>query len=323
MPEPASPLEFDLIAAIRRRADTHEGVCLGIGDDAALVRVAAGQVLVATVDTLNEGVHFRPGVHASDLGHKSLAVNLSDLAAMGAEAKYVLLSLSHPEPTAEWLDGFLDGFLTLALEYRVSLIGGDLTRGPLSVTVTALGEVTETQALARSGAQPGDRIVVSGVPGEAALALRLREQGETIGADLNEALNRPRPRLGLGRRLARHASACIDCSDGLAQDLGHILGASGMGATVELGALPVSRALEGLAEEQRWSLQLGGGDDYELCFTLPAKHDDRLAEWSRELGLLLTVIGRVEETPGLRFERPDGSGFQLQRTGYRHFEHGD
>jgi thiamine-monophosphate kinase len=269
--------EFDIIRLISDAAGPGgSGVNLGIGDDAAVLEIPGDRELVVTADTLNAGVHFLADAYAGDIGHKALAVNLSDLAAMGAEPRWALLSLSMPEIDASFAADLVAGFLSLARCHGVSLVGGDTCSGPLSVTVTAMGLVEPGNALTRSGARPGDLIVVSGTPGMAALALEQVQEGANPDAEASAALLRPIPRVALGRAFVGKATACIDISDGLLADLGHIAEASQCGAVIELGRLPCGGALAACHDDQRWRLQLTGGDDYELCFTLPRERANLL-----------------------------------------------
>lgn len=312
--------EFELIERIRRRAGAAPaGVAVGIGDDAAVLELPPGHQLVATTDTLNEGVHFFAGTAAGDLGHKALAVNLSDLAAMGATPRWALLSLSLPEIGPGWLDEFMDAFLALAGRHHVALVGGDTCAGPLSLTVTALGVVEPGRVLTRTGARPGDLVVVSGTLGDAALAVQQLENGETPHPEALAALLRPQPRVALGARLAGVASAVIDISDGLLADLGHVAQASGCGAEIELERLPCSAGLAALPEARRWPLLLAGGDAYELCFTLPEERSGRLDALRDELGTALTVVGRMDEGEAVRCRAGDGTLYTCDRTGYDHF----
>ena len=267
--------EFELIeryfAAIGpQRAD----VVLGVGDDAAVLRVPPGHELVACTDTLVDGHHFPAGFDAGDVGWRALAVNLSDLAAMGAEPAWATLALTLPGADEEWLEAFAGGLGALALAHGVALVGGDTTRGPLTVSVQALGLVPAGTALRRHGARPGDLIYVTGWPGDAAAGLALLQGGLAGGGAARGALERkfrrPEPRVAFGRSLRGVASACIDVSDGLAADLGRLAAASGVSAVLRASELPLSRALFELAGEERArEFALGGGDDYELAFTVP------------------------------------------------------
>jgi thiamine-monophosphate kinase len=312
--------EFELIDRLHERIGRPGGgIALGIGDDAAVLQVPPGLQLVACTDTLVEGVHFEPSVDPRALGHKSLALNLSDLAAMGAEPAWFLLALTLPGDDADWLDRFAGGMADAALESRVFLAGGDTTRGSLSVTVTALGFVPPGAALTRGGARPGDRVFVSGAPGRAAFALQGRRAGRDVPYDCASALDFPAPRLALGLALRGVATACIDVSDGLAADLGHVLRQSGAGAQLDLGGLPVPAALSGLSSEQRWTLQLAGGDDYELCFTAPESRVGDVNRAALEAAVPVHEIGTVHAGEGLVLLQPDGRPFELAGAGYDHF----
>ena len=435
--------EFDLIARIRARAQAlaRADVLLGIGDDAAIVRVPADHDLIVSTDTLNEGVHFPRATAAFDIGWKALAVNLSDLAAMAAQPAWCTLNLTLPQADAEWLDAFLDGFFVLASQHGVSLIGGDTTRGPLAITVTAHGFAPHGTALRRDGARAGDDVWVSGTLGDAAAGLatlpllregqqappllrevqqtpsplragrqtppHLREgrqtaslsspsplagegvgRGGEVSADgtpddlpspgaprhplpagegqqtpsplragqqtpphlregqqtqslsspsplageglgrggesadtLRARLNRPTPRVELGLALRGIAHAGIDISDGLLADLGHILAASSVGAELDLAALPTSPALQGTFDEPtRQRFQLGGGDDYELCFTAPPSRADDVRAAAVRAGVAVTCVGRIDAEHGLRLRGHDGESRAAPALGYRHFE---
>lgn len=322
--------EFSLIdryfkRCTRRRND----VVLGIGDDAAVSMIAQGYQLVTAVDTLVEDVHFPAETDPYDIGYKSLAVNLSDLAAMGAEPTWATLALTVPKPDENWLKRFCDGFSTLADRYNVQLIGGDTTRGPLTVSVQAMGLVPQGQALMRSGAQPGDRIFVSGQLGDAALALQLlqskfpRYNVMEFSADQHQSLmnklNRPEPQVELGKALRGIATALIDISDGLAADLGHLLTASGVGATVHFERVPVSSTVKQLQTTiDLQYLVIAGGDDYQFCFTVPDEKLQNVDIIRRQLNINVTDIGQIDETPGLRIKN-NGTSLTIQRSGYEHF----
>lgn len=310
--------EFDLIARIRARAGTRDDIVLGIGDDAALLALPPGRHLVVTADTLNDGVHFPHGTLPADLGWKALAVNLSDLASMGAEPAWCTLSLSLPQSDAVWIDGFLDGFLALAREHGIVLVGGDTTRGPLSVSVTAMGFVDAGRALRRDGARIGDDVWVTGALGDAAGALALLER-DPVHA-LRSRLDRPTPRVESGRALVGIATACVDVSDGLLADLGHIVSRSGVAAQVDVGALPVSEALRASFDEvTRLAMQAGGGDDYELCFTAPPEARAGIDAVSLQFGLRITRIGRIMAGEGVHPLDADGRTWSPPRCGYDHF----
>lgn len=313
--------EFDLIRRYfgrlgKERAD----VVLGPGDDCALLRVPAGQDLAVSIDTLVAGVHFLPDCDPESLGHKALAVGLSDLAAMGAEPAWATLALTLPpelpQCQPDWLAGFCRGLDALARRYRVAVVGGDTTSGPLSVSIQVHGLVPPGQAVRRSGAAPGDLVCVSGTLGDAGLALRQVLAGDLVAEGLRLRLDRPDPRVALGLALRGVASAMIDCSDGLAADLGHILQASGVGAEIYLASLPQSEAVAAVGD---WSLPLAAGDDYELCFTLPPTRRAVLPRLMTAGDVALAAIGRIQQEPGLRCRLPDGTDLALARTGYDHF----
>lgn len=303
--------EFELIRHFFRRPGKGAGVVLGPGDDAALLVPAAGQQLVMTMDTLVGGRHFPDDLPPLDIGWRSLAVNLSDLAAMGATPRWCLLSLSLPEADESWLRGFSEGFFALADQAGIALVGGDMTRGPLSITVQATGEVPAGRALLRSGARPGDRICIGGIPGEAAAGLACWQRGERDGP-LVQRFARPEPQLALGIKLRGLASACIDVSDGLLADLGHILEESGVpGAIIDTARLPTSPALAGWGDDEaRIQTTLAGGDDYLLLFTLPPIFN--LPRGCHE-------IGRITAEPELRVLDTAGKPLDLPSTGWKHF----
>ncbi len=324
-----SAIEFDLIARIRERAsNTRTGVVLGIGDDAALLQIPAGQQLVVAMDTLNAGVHFPDDTAPADIGWKALAVNLSDLAAMGATPAWCTLSLSLPHAGTAFVEGFLDGFLALAALHQVSLVGGDTTRGPLSICVTAHGLVDAGTALRRDAALIGDDIWVSGTLGDAAAALVQwkAKRGQVHFPQENEPdpfllarLDRPTPRVALGRALRGIAHACIDISDGLLADLGHVCAASGVGAQVDVDALPASEALlAAFATEACRGMQATGGDDYELCFTASPAGRDAIHAAALASSVAVTRIGVV--TAGLGVSARSGdAGWSAPGTGWTHF----
>jgi len=316
--------EFDLIARLQEiiciPAGRDSRSCVvGIGDDGAVLDVPSGHHLVVTTDTLVAGVHFPVSSAAAAIGYKALAVNLSDLAAMGADPAWFFMALTLPCEDQEWLDSFANGMARMASRARILLAGGDVTRGPLSVTITALGLVAKGRALVRSGAQPGDLIVISGRPGAAALALQKLNSGERPTASDSAALEFPSPRLGLGRLLHGIATSCIDISDGLAADLGHILKQSGCGAVIELNRLPRPASFDALSSEEGWQLQLAGGDDYELCFTLAPESEAALPGLSRSAEVELTVIGAITEDTQLVFSAPGGEHYEPGILGYQHF----
>ncbi len=289
--------EFDVIRHFFQRPPRRKDVVTGSGDDCALLRVPADALLAISTDTLVSGVHFFADTDPLRLGHKALAVNLSDLAAMGAEPRWVSLALTLPEIDEAWLGRFAQGFLELADFFNVDLVGGDMTRGPLSITVSIQGVVPEQGALHRNGASPGDAIWVTGELGAAALALQ-HQLGQVALSNeqwlpLRERLEKPAPRILAGMALRGLASSALDISDGLASDLGHILAASGVGAQVELERLPLPPALLAQPDALRWQLALAGGDDYELCFTVPEVQRGALATALAGAGVKFTEIGRI------------------------------
>jgi thiamine-monophosphate kinase len=316
--------EFDLIALIRERcALAREDVRLGIGDDSALLAVPAGQLLAVSTDTLVAGVHFPASATAYDIGWKALAVNLSDLAAMGATPAWATLALTLPHADARWVTEFAEGFAALAREYKLALVGGDTTQGPLSVTVAVHGLVPENAALLRSGARVGDGVYVTGTLGDAAAGLRLVDQptfAEAARLTLLQRLNRPTPRVAQGLAMRGRASACIDVSDGLLADLGHVCAASGVGADVDVDNLPSSAALLDTSDvPTRRAFQLAGGDDYELCFTASeAIAAELLGDLARS-GCAATRIGRIVVEAGVRARDGAGDPVALPQAGWEHF----
>jgi len=323
MPKTPSLSEFELIRRyFAALTPSRDDVLLGIGDDAALLKVPPGMELAVSIDTLVAGTHFLPDVSPLRLGCKSLAVNLSDLAAMGAEPAWATLALTLPAVDSGWLQDFAEGFAELAGRYGVQLVGGDTTRGPLSLTLQLHGFVPEGQALRRRGGHPGDRIYVTGRLGDAALALLLlRRQGALrVPPPLLRRLEMPQPRVEAGLALRGVASSAIDISDGLLADLGHLLEAGGGGARIELERLPLSgETAEFIAKEGDWSPALVGGDDYELCFTLPPERSGEVDEIARRLRLAMTPIGEITREPGLHVMLPDGRPWQGRVRGYDHF----
>ena len=315
--------EFELIRQIQQRTSVsyppgfEHGVRLGIGDDAAVLEVPAGQHLVAATDTLNAGTHFPVDTSPFDIAYKCLAVNLSDLAAMGATPRWALLSLSLPQADADWVRQFSEGFMSLAQAHNVTLVGGDTTSGAMSISLTALGLIAPGKQLTRSGAKPGDLVVVSGTIGGAAYALQMLQAGKPVPQ--RHLLDRPVPRVELGQLLSGHASACIDVSDGLLADLGHVLKASACGARLDLEKLPHTAVLADLDDMVRWRYQLSGGDDYELLFTLPSGSRSLLAGWSQQLDIKLSVIGEIEGDEGIRCVASDGSSYAPEGSGFEHF----
>ena len=324
--------EFDLIARYfsRHVGRQHPGVRLGVGDDCALLAVSPGHVLATSTDLLVEGRHFFADVDPSHLGHKALAVNLSDLAACGAKPLAFLLALSLPRMDQAWLSGFSSGLFALADEHACALIGGDTSActGPLTISITVLGEVPAGLALLRSGAKLGDLIYVSGQLGDARLALDHRLSRCSLPPDAQaiafKRLELPTPRVALGLALRGIASACIDLSDGLCGDLRHILDASGVGADLSHAALLSTSGLRPLLAEDFSSAALlhsvaSGGDDYELLFTAHKEHADAIAAIALQTNTPLHCIGQINASPGIRILDAKGHATDLTITSFDHF----
>jgi thiamine-monophosphate kinase len=320
-------MEFDLIAKHFTRATP--GAVLGVGDDCALLAPTPGMQLAVSTDMLLEGRHFSPQDSPAGLGHKSLAVNLSDLAAMGATPRWATLAIALPEENDAWLTAFARGFFRMADQHGIELVGGDTTRGTLTLSITVIGEVPPGQALRRDGAQAGDDVWVSGVIGSAALALAYRQgrlfMEQIDAAKVLPALYLPTPRVELGIALRGIATSAIDISDGFLGDLGHILerssaGASAIGARLEFAALPTLPVVQSyLHEAVARDCVLAGGDDYELCFTAPADKRDAVIAAAHAAGVAVTRIGRISAEPGLTVIGTDGQPLPFDHTGYDHF----
>ena len=315
-----SLIERFFVDAGAERAD----VTLGIGDDAAVISPPAGAELVTATDTMVAGVHFFDDVPVDSLGHKALAVNLSDLAAMGATPAWALLALTLPGGQESWLNEFVRGFGELARRYQVALVGGDTTRGPLTITVQVIGYLPAGKALTRHGARPGDLIFVTGTLGDAAAALSLLKQNQVKPtAEVEYLINRlqqPEPRVNEGLSLAGMATSCIDISDGLIADLGHVLQASGVGARLQRARIPrsaefVTAISQALIPEDVWDQVLTGGDDYELCFTLPAAQRNQL----EALPCRVTEIGVITAELGIELIDENGQSLPPPEGGYDHF----
>jgi thiamine-monophosphate kinase len=315
-------MEFDLIARHFTRATP--GAVLGVGDDCALLAPSPGMHLAASSDMLLEGRHFSPQDSPAGIGHKALAVNLSDLAAMGATPRWATLSIALPEADDAWLTAFARGFFRMADLHGIELVGGDTTRGALTISITVLGEVPPGQALRRDGAQAGDDVWVSGVLGSAALALAYRQgrlfMEQIDAAKVLPALYLPTPRVALGIALRNIAHSAIDISDGLLGDLGHILERSHVGATLEFASLPTLPVVQSyLHEAVARDCVLAGGDDYELCFTAPSTRRDAVTAAAESAGVKVTRIGRITAEPGLAVIDADGQALPFEHTGYDHF----
>lgn len=314
--------EFGIIERFFRRQRVRRAdVTLGIGDDAAIVRPPAGRELVVTTDVLVNGVHFPEDTDAGDVGYKSLAVNLSDIAAMGASPAWATLGLTLPEADADWLEGFAAGLFEAAEAFDVQLVGGDVTSGPLCIAVQLIGIVDDAGPLTRAGARDGDLVYVSGTLGDAALGLRV-VQGmlDVPAADaelFRRRLHRPTPRVALGRALAGLASAAIDISDGLAADLGHLCECSGAGSVVDVADLPLSESYQRILDEVGPGPALSFGDDYELCFTAPPDRARDVDRVGKELGLTLTRVGQITGSAVVWLN--NGESFPIGEHGFQHF----
>lgn len=286
----------------------------GIGDDCALIDVGAYQQLVTSVDTLIEDVHFPANTSAQDIAYKALAVNLSDLAAMGARPDYFTLALSLPNIDKQWLQSFSSSLKKLATKHHIRLVGGDTSKGTLSITINATGTI-QGPVLMRTGAQVGDSIFVSNTLGDAALAWQQIQNQQTPSIALLKHFNRPQPQIKLGQSLLGVANSCIDVSDGLQQDLSHILTCSKVGASIDLDAFPLSIEVADYIEKtQDWCIALAGGDDYELCFTVPEAQLESIGVIEKKLGVVLTKIGVITDKQRLEIK-----GLRGACQSYQHF----
>ncbi len=313
--------EFSIIEQYFTHLGSSDGnTLLGIGDDAAVVQVADDRQLVVSMDTLISGVHFDVDTGPADIAYKALAVNLSDLAAMAAEPAWFLLSLTLPEPDAEWLTDFAERLRQTADTFGLQLIGGDTCRGPLSITIQIGGTVPRDRYVRRSGAEPGDLVLVSGEIGNAALGLANLQGRVDLPPDLRDrcerALKLPRPRLELAPFLRQFAGAAVDVSDGLVADLGHILKASGCGASIWRERLPVN---DWIVDQQAYDYALGGGDDYEICCSVPVRFESEIRDWNQaHPDCRLTVIGNITDS-GYCLHQDGGVTELGDSAGYRHF----
>lgn len=315
-------IEFDLIRRFfYRQLDQANGVTCGIGDDAAVLNIPDGYELAVSMDTLVAGIHFFSNTPAVDIGYKSLAVNLSDMAAMGADPKWLTLSLTLPERDESWLQGFMDGVKTISTNYSLSLIGGDLCHGPLSITFQVHGLLPAGHGLFRHSAKPGDLIYVSGTLGDAGMALQLLTGNKfTESADhqfLRSRLERPEPKVKLGMALLDIANSAIDISDGLVTDLAYITEASHIGAEIHLEKIPLSEAYLREAD-QNPEIALTAGDDYELCFTVPPENTHLLDELIMA-GHPISCIGEITEGQDIKWLDANGNRVAMKTGGYSHF----
>ncbi len=318
-------MEFQLITKyFNQQSLKHAETKLAIGDDCAVITPIANQSLAITMDTFTAGIHFPEDTRAAAIGHKALAINLSDLAAMGATPKWFTLAITLPEVNEDWLQQFCEGMFDVATKENIQLIGGDTTKSPiLSITIQAMGTLNNNQALKRSGAKPGDLVYVSNTIGDAGLALQaLHNNIEIEKSDLiilQQALDKPIPRITLGQKLIGLATSCIDISDGFAQDLEHILQASNVGANIYLDKIPTSNLFNRYTNSKQKSLALTTGDDYELCFTVSAIHEKQLQHISKELQLNLSCIGEIIEDQTLHIFDTHHQDVSLSNKGYQHF----
>ena len=314
--------EFDLIKRYFQRPQLQAPVpmALGPGDDCALLDVPSGQQLAVSADTLVAGIHFLADMPAAHIAQRCLAANLSDLAAMGAKPAWFTLCLTLPSYDEDFLQGFSDGLVHMAQTYGIALAGGDTTRGPLAISIQVMGWVPTGQALQRGGATVGDDVYVSGYLGDAAGGLACVHEDVAATSYLAQRFFNPTPRLSLGQWLLGKASAAIDVSDGLLQDLGHILSQSQVGASLELAKLPISKALaDKVSASEQEKLALAGGEDFELCFTMPQQWRQQVQNYAALHELPISRIGHIESATGLRLERNGQAVPVPDNLGWQHF----
>lgn len=316
--------EFQLIDRFFKRSPRAAGpVQLGVGDDCALLQPPSGELLAVSTDMLIEGRHFFAGANPYDLGHKALAVNLSDLAAMGAQPMSFTLALALPASDPHWLQPFSEGLFHLADAQGIELIGGDTTRGPLAISITVIGTVPNNMALKRSGAQAGDELWISGTLGDARLALDVLQNKCTLAPNLlaksSERLHRPQPRVALGLALRGIANAAIDVSDGLLGDLGHLINQSSLSATLFADDLPFGEALISQTIDTRYALALNGGDDYELCFSAAADQHQAVIDAGQRSQTQVTCIGRLSKGSGIHVQDHQGNLISVINQSFDHF----
>jgi thiamine-monophosphate kinase len=316
--------EFQLIDRFFKRSPRAAGpVQLGVGDDCALLQPPSGELLAVSTDMLIEGRHFFAGADPYDLGHKALAVNLSDLAAMGAQPMSFTLALALPASDPHWLQPFSEGLFHLADAQGIELIGGDTTRGPLAISITVIGTVPNNMALKRSSAQAGDELWISGTLGDARLALDVLQNKCTLAPNLlaksSERLHRPQPRVALGLALRGIANAAIDVSDGLLGDLGHLINQSSLSATLFADDLPFGEALISQTIDTRYALALNGGDDYELCFSAAADQHQAVIDAGQRSQTQVTCIGRLSKGSGIHVQDHQGNLISVINQSFDHF----
>jgi len=315
--------EFGIINHyFKQLCQQHTLLKLGIGDDAAVIEVPVDNHLAISTDALVSGVHFLPDWDAFDIAYKAMAVNISDMAAMGAIPKWVSIALCLPKPDTAWLERFYLGLKTLLERFNVSLIGGDLTKGPLTISVTIQGLVPKNQFLTRHGALPGDSVYVTGFLGAAGFAVNNLVDNRLAAEDFEQVVDKlkhPEPRVEHGQALLNLASAAIDISDGLAQDLNHICTASGVAARLDKSALPIDALVCAYLKEDAFDFALGSGDDYELCFTVSEDNCLVLEKKLSSLGFNYHKIGEIEEGEGIRIIDEEGNSRSIMPKGYQHF----
>ncbi|MDA0787838.1 MAG: thiamine-phosphate kinase [Proteobacteria bacterium] len=312
--------EFELIGRFFSGiGHSDQRVVLGPGDDCGLLNVPEGHELCVSTDTLLSEVHFPADSPGDLVAHRAMAANLSDLSAMGAAPLGFLVALTLPGSDDQWLQAFATTIDAISREQEIALVGGNMARGTLSVTITVMGVVPSGQGLLRRGASIHEGIFVTGHPGDAAAGLQVLRAGITGYDDLKAAYIRPPSRLGLGQQLRPLASACIDVSDGLLADLDHLLQASGVGAEIMLPSLPLSESLVAFSGPDASRLALAGGDDYELCFSAPMDHESRLLALAAEAGINIALIGRIVTGSGIRLIDAAGQSTEADVSGYSHF----
>lgn len=315
--------EFTLISKYFKNLTGQRAVALGIGDDAALINTTSAQRLVVATDSLVEGIHFPSCANAEQIATRALCVNLSDIAAMGATPKWFTLALTIPPETAssQWLEAFSRGLATVAKEYDLALVGGDTTAGPLTISITLLGEVPADGALLRSGASVGDSIYVTGTLGDGAAALaEITDNGATeVSKRLLDRFYNPQPQVQIGLKLRSLASACIDISDGFLADLGHICQASEVCAEISSQQLPIHPELKTNYPKQSVAWALSGGDDYQLCFTLPQQLSHKVDQWIEAGELDATMVGHIVAADDKHAILVDGNPVTTATRGYDHF----
>lgn len=315
--------EFTLIQQYFNVPPKRSDVVFGIGDDAACIRVSKENDVLISTDTLVSGVHFLPEWNPYDIATKAVLVNVSDMAAMAATPCWATLALTLPEAKKTWLDAFSRGVHDTLNRYGIDLIGGDTTHGPLSMTITLLGQAPKGASVTRRGAKSGDVILVTGVLGGAGLAVSLLKDHTVPRADktiLMDKLLHPTPATPYRALLQSYATSAIDISDGLSADLAHICHASGVGAMLQVDAIPLHPLLSLYLKDKAVDMAMTGGDDYELCFTVPAEQLDRCLDFAQQQGLACYVVGTIESVPGMRLMRSDGRLEQYEPKGYNHFK---